>query len=68
MEGAEDTLDHFSDGLYRFTRYSTFKELSGPIYTDILNSSAVSSMEFDKDDDYFAVAGINKRIKVCVCV
>ena len=68
MEGAEDTLDQFSDGLYRFTRYSTFRELSGLVYTDPnLNSSIVSSIEFDKDGEYLAVAGVSKKIKVCVC-
>ncbi|KAL5484611.1 hypothetical protein EMCRGX_G021140 [Ephydatia muelleri] len=64
-EGAEDTLDQFSDGLYRFTRYSTFRELSGLVYTDPnLNSSIVSSIEFDKDGEYLAVAGVSKKIKI----
>ena len=66
------TLDQFSDGLYRFTRYSTFRELSRLVYTDpTLSSSIVSSIEFDKDGEFLAVAGVSKKIKgVCmgVCV
>ena len=27
--------------------------------------SIVSSIEFDKDADYFAIAGVTKKIKVC---
>ena len=64
-EGSDNTLHQFSDGLYRFTRYSTFRELSGLVYTDPnLNSSIVSSIEFDKDGEYLAVAGVSKKIKV----
>ena len=63
-EGSDDTLHQFCDGLYRFTRYSTFRELSGLVYSDSNGNSSVSSIEFDKDGDYFAVAGVSKRIKV----
>ena len=59
MDGSDDTLDQFCDGLYQFTRYSSFRELSTLVHTDI-----VSSIEFDKDGEYFAVAGMSKKIKV----
>ena len=28
------------------------------------NSSIVSSIEFDKDQEFFAIAGVTKRIKI----
>jgi len=34
-------------------------------YGDIFNtSSIVSSIEFDRDDEYFATAGVTKKIKI----
>jgi len=59
-------LDSFSECLHRLTRYSTVRSLSTLNYTtDIYNnSSIVSSIEFDKDQEYFAIAGVTKRIKI----
>ena len=50
----------------RIYRYSTVRSLSTLNYTtDIYNnSSIVSSIEFDKDQEYFAIAGVTKRIKI----
>ena len=52
--------------LSRICRYSTVRSLSTLNYTtDIYNnSSIVSSIEFDKDQEYFAIAGVTKRIKI----
>ena len=56
----------FCDTLNDVTKYSSFQELSTLYYGDgpIGSSSIVSSIEFDKDGEFFAVGGVTKRIKV----
>ena len=56
----------FCDTLTDVTKYSSFQELSTLYYGDgpIGSSSIVSSIEFDKDGEFFAVGGVTKRIKV----
>ncbi len=60
------SLDSFANCLSRFTRYSALSALSTMSFTSDLFSSAsiVSSIEFDKDSEFFAIAGVTKRIKV----
>uniref|UniRef100_UPI00358F7B84 E3 ubiquitin-protein ligase COP1 isoform X1 n=2 Tax=Myxine glutinosa TaxID=7769 RepID=UPI00358F7B84 len=59
-------LDEFQECLAKFTRYSSVHPLATLSYaSDIYNgSSIVSSIEFDRDCDYFAIAGVTKKIKV----
>uniref|UniRef100_S4R572 COP1 E3 ubiquitin ligase n=1 Tax=Petromyzon marinus TaxID=7757 RepID=S4R572_PETMA len=59
-------LEEFQDCLAKFTRYSSVRPLATLSYaSDIYNgSSIVSSIEFDRDCDYFAIAGVTKKIKV----
>jgi E3 ubiquitin-protein ligase RFWD2 len=59
-------LDRFRDNLIKFSRYNSLKALATLNYsTGIFNNSTiVSSIEFDKDDELFAIAGVTKRIKV----
>lgn len=59
-------LERFAESLTKFTRYSQLRSLSTLNYaSDLLNStSIVSSIEFDKDNEYFAIAGVTKRIKM----
>lgn len=60
-----EMLDQFTDCLSKFTRYSSLRPLATLSYADVYNgSSIVSSIEFDKDNDYFAIAGVTKKIKV----
>ncbi|OAD79988.1 hypothetical protein PHYBLDRAFT_14784 [Phycomyces blakesleeanus NRRL 1555(-)] len=60
-----ESIDNFSSMLYQVTRYSQFKVLDTLYYTDIAaSSSIVSSIEFDRDDEYFAVGGVTKEIKI----
>ncbi|XP_063074992.1 E3 ubiquitin-protein ligase COP1 isoform X3 [Engraulis encrasicolus] len=61
-----DQLDNFMELLSKFTRYSAIRALSTLYYSsDLYNgSSIVSSIEFDRDCDYFAIAGVTKKIKV----
>ncbi|KAM6948585.1 E3 ubiquitin-protein ligase COP1 isoform 2-T2 [Aplochiton taeniatus] len=59
-------LDNFMDCLSKFTRYNSVRPLATLSYaSDLYNgSSIVSSIEFDRDCDYFAIAGVTKKIKV----
>ena len=56
----------FSSSLNNFTRYSSLKHLATLSYTTDMfnNASIVSSIEFDKDQELFAIAGVTKRIKI----
>lgn len=62
----EEKLDEFQQDLDQLTRYSELRPLATLSYgSDLLNSAnIVSSIEFDRDADYFAIAGVTKRIKV----
>jgi len=60
------TLDDFSHELSRFTAYDKLRPLATLQYSNenIQQSSIVSSIDFDCDSDYFAVAGVTKKIKI----
>ncbi|KFM61589.1 E3 ubiquitin-protein ligase RFWD2, partial [Stegodyphus mimosarum] len=53
-------LDDFDESLSKFTRFSYVRPLATLNYAnDHFNSSnIVSSIEFDKDNEYFAIAGV----------
>ncbi|XP_014484491.1 PREDICTED: E3 ubiquitin-protein ligase RFWD2-like [Dinoponera quadriceps] len=59
-------LDVFRENLVKFSRYNSLRSLATLNYSsDIFNNSTiVSSIEFDKDNEFFAIAGVTKRIKV----
>lgn len=59
-------LDVFRENLIKFSRYNGLRPLATLNYSSDLfnNSTIVSSIEFDKDNEYFAIAGVTKRIKV----
>ncbi|CAG8435933.1 6898_t:CDS:10 [Diversispora eburnea] len=58
-------LSRFSTTLKTFTRYSNFRLVNTLRYGDIFNtSSIVSTIEFDRDNEYFATAGVTKKIKI----
>lgn len=61
-----DGLHEFSDTLNKFTSYSSLRPLATLCYSSDLftGSSIVSSIEFDKDNEFFAIAGVTKKIKV----
>ena len=56
----------FANNLSKFTRYHSIRPLATLSYTADLfnNASIVSSIEFDKDNEFFAIAGVTKRIKI----
>lgn len=61
-----ELLGEFSQNLKQFTQFSTIRPVATLSYaSDVLNlSNIVSSIDFDKDCDHFAVAGVTKKIKV----
>lgn len=61
-----ELLGEFSKSLRQFTQFSSIRPVASLSYaSDVLNlSSIVSSIDFDKDCDHFAVAGVTKKIKV----
>ncbi|XP_066259287.1 E3 ubiquitin-protein ligase COP1-like [Euwallacea similis] len=62
----DDSLDQFRESLIKFSTYSALRLMTSLNYSNDLfnNSTIVSSIEFDKDSEYFAIAGVTKRIKV----
>ena len=61
----ETGLLAFSAALDRFTFYSGWQELSSLTYGEkTAPCNIVSSIEFDRDGEVFAVAGVTKKIKV----
>ncbi|KAF9581221.1 coatomer subunit alpha, partial [Lunasporangiospora selenospora] len=61
----ESALSTFCSTISKFTRFSRFELVNTLRYGDIFNtSSIVSSIEFDRDDEYFATAGVTKKIKI----
>jgi len=65
LDQADEGLSDFCDSLSTFTHYNRFRLVNTLRYGDIFNtSSIVSSIEFDRDDEYFATAGVTKKIKI----
>ncbi|KAF9353889.1 coatomer subunit alpha, partial [Mortierella sp. AD094] len=61
----ESALSSFCSTISKFTKFSHFEHVNTLRYGDIFNSSSiVSSIEFDRDDEYFATAGVTKKIKI----
>ncbi|MBA0773480.1 hypothetical protein Gotri_008753 [Gossypium trilobum] len=60
-----DCLGAFFDGLCKYARYSKF-EVRGIMRSGEFNNSAnvICSLSFDRDEDYFAAAGVSKKIKI----
>jgi E3 ubiquitin-protein ligase RFWD2 len=58
-------LDDFHSVLTAITRYGKLRVIAELRHGDLFHSSnIVSSIEFDRDDEYFATAGVSRRIKV----
>ncbi|KAM0938988.1 putative transcription factor WD40-like family [Dioscorea sansibarensis] len=64
-EGYTVGLEDFQSVLTTFTRYSRLRVIAELRHGDLFHSAnIVSSIEFDRDDELFATAGVSKRIKV----
>ncbi|KAJ1982808.1 hypothetical protein H4R35_000167 [Dimargaris xerosporica] len=58
-------LSNFVATLGTCTRYKLFRPVATLRYGDAYNSSSiVASIEFDRDSEYFATAGVTRKIKV----
>lgn len=58
-------LEDFQSVLSTFTRYSRLRVVAELRHGDFFHSAnIVSSIEFDRDDELFATAGVSRRIKV----
>lgn len=58
-------LNSFTGFLHKFSRFSAFRIFSKLKYGGLqVQNSIVSSIEFDRDSNYFATAGVSKRIKI----
>ncbi|XP_004511527.1 protein SPA1-RELATED 2 isoform X2 [Cicer arietinum] len=62
---SKDALGTFFDGLCKYARYSRL-EVRGILRNADFNNPAnvICSLSFDRDEDYFASAGISKKIKI----
>ncbi|KAL5551925.1 hypothetical protein UlMin_002101 [Ulmus minor] len=60
-----DRLGAFFEGLCKYARFSKF-EVCGVLRNGEFNSSSnvICSLSFDRDEDYFATAGVSKKIKI----
>ncbi|KAJ0565138.1 putative transcription factor WD40-like family [Helianthus annuus] len=60
-----DRLGIFFNGLCKYARYSKF-EVRGVLRNGDFSSmgNVICSLGFDRDEDYFATAGVSKKIKV----
>ncbi|CAN6996472.1 hypothetical protein IGI04_018355 [Brassica rapa subsp. trilocularis] len=64
-EGYSHGLADFQSVLTTFTRYSRLRVIAEIRHGDIFHSAnIVSSIEFDRDDELFATAGVSRCIKV----
>ncbi|KAI5672966.1 hypothetical protein M9H77_13330 [Catharanthus roseus] len=64
-EGYHAGLEDFQSVLSTFTRYSQLRVVAELPHADLFHSAnIVSSIEFDRDDELFATAGVSRRIKI----
>ncbi|RRT71658.1 hypothetical protein BHE74_00005080 [Ensete ventricosum] len=78
-EGYHEGLEDFQSVLTTFTRYSRLRDIAELRHGDLFHSANIvsslcstgilmmflsCSIEFDRDDEFFATAGVSKRIKV----
>ncbi|KAJ0964815.1 hypothetical protein J5N97_025953 [Dioscorea zingiberensis] len=67
-ESRSGWIDPFLEGLCKYLSYSRLKVRADLKQGDLLNSSnLVCSIAFDRDKEFFATAGVNRKIKVFEC-
>lgn len=61
-----NTLNMFRENLIGFSKYNTLRPLATMHYSSDLHSGStiVSTIVFDKDNEFFAIGGVTRRIKV----
>lgn len=61
-------INPFLEGLSKYLSFSNLKVRADLKQGDLLNSpSLVCSLNFDRDREFFATAGVNKKIKIFEC-
>ncbi|XP_020520321.1 protein SPA1-RELATED 4 isoform X2 [Amborella trichopoda] len=61
----DDRIGVFFDGLCKYALFSKFKVRATLRNGDLLNSAnVICSLSFDRDEEYFASAGVSKKIKI----
>ncbi|UXI21370.1 F-box/LRR-repeat protein 7 [Sarcoptes scabiei] len=63
VHGKSGRFDRFKKDLNQFVLYSQLRPLASLNYAKD-SSNIVSSIEFDKDMEFFAIAGVAKKIKI----
>ncbi|KAI3789456.1 hypothetical protein L2E82_02252 [Cichorium intybus] len=64
-EGYSSGLSDFQSVLSTFTQYSRLRVIAELRHGELFHSAnIVSSIEFDRDDEMFATAGVSRRIKI----
>lgn len=65
-ESSDSVLDRFGECIKKFTQYSSMRPLATIDAGDKNHASSniASSIEFDKDCEFFAVAGLTKKIRL----
>ncbi len=62
---ARQRLTEFKETLTKFTHFSNLRPLASLSYAkEFVVHNIVSSIEFDKDAEFFAIAGVAKKIKI----
>jgi len=62
-----EAVSAFGKRLATLSKYSRFKTIAHLHYSDSFfsaSNSIVSALEFDRDDEFFATAGVTKKIKI----
>lgn len=63
-----DRLGCFFDSICKYARYSRFEVRATLRHGDLLNTAnVICSVSFDRDQEFFATAGVSKKIKVFGC-
>ncbi|XP_027354729.1 protein SPA1-RELATED 3-like isoform X2 [Abrus precatorius] len=67
-EGKSPWINPFLEGLCKYLSFSKLKVKGDLKQGDLLQSSSlICSLSFDRDAEFFATAGVNKKIKVFEC-
>ncbi|GAB2284514.1 hypothetical protein Dimus_018968 [Dionaea muscipula] len=67
-DGESGWVSPFLEGLCKYLSFTKLRVKANLKQGDLLNSSnLVCSVSFDRDGDFFAAAGVNKKIKVFEC-
>ncbi|XP_058754839.1 protein SPA1-RELATED 4-like isoform X1 [Vicia villosa] len=67
-DGASGWINPFLEGLCKYLSFSKVKVKADLKQGDLLHSSnLVCSLSFDRDGEFFATAGVNKKIKIFEC-